>query len=69
MFDPVQTPPEPHYPPKLNTKFEFQNSIFKIQFSKFKFSKFNFSKKFKNQFLKIQIFIIQIFKMLTKFKF
>ena len=27
MFDPVQTPPEPHYPPK--TKFEFQNSIFK----------------------------------------
>ena len=42
MFDPVQTPPEPHYPPKLNTKFEFQNSIFKIQFSKFDFQNSNF---------------------------
>ena len=38
MFDPVQTPPEPHYPPKLNTKY----SNFKIQFSKFDFQNSNF---------------------------
>jgi len=36
MFDPIQTPPEP---PKIKyqiriSKFNFQNSIFKIQFFK-----------------------------------
>ena len=51
MFDPVQTPPEPHYPAKLNTKFEFQNLIFKIQFSKFNFQNSNL-KKNKNSIFK-----------------
>ena len=41
MFDPIQTPPEP---PKIKyqiriSKFDFQNSIFKIQIFKIQFFK------------------------------
>ena len=48
MFGPVQTPPEPHYPPKSNTKFEFQNSIFQNSIFKIQIFKTQFFKKIKN---------------------
>ena len=65
MFDPVQTPPEPHYPPKTKSqiqisKFKFQNSIFKIQFSKFNFQNLIFQnlifKKIKKSIFKNSYF-------------
>ena len=50
MFDPIQTPPEP---PKIKnqiqiSKFDFQNSIFKIQIFKIRFFKKIQNSIFKN---------------------